>query len=93
MSLRSDTKCAAAIAALALTIAQATVAHAASADAPKDKCFGISRAGQNDCASVMGTHSCAGQARKDYDPTEWKYVASGTCAKAGGTINMPKGAK
>jgi hypothetical protein len=61
------------------------VAHAADAGSDKEKCFGIAKAGQNDCASVMGTHSCAGQAKKDLDPTEWKYVAKGGCAKAGGT--------
>jgi len=69
------------------------VAQAADANASKEKCFGIAKTGQNDCASVMGTHSCAGQAKKDLDPNEWKYVAKGTCAKAGGTTAMPKGAK
>ena len=56
---------------------------AADAGSDKEKCFGIAKAGQNDCASVMGTHSCAGQAKKDLDPTEWKYVVKGGCAKAG----------
>lgn len=68
-------------------------AQAADASAAKEKCFGIAKSGQNDCASVMGTHSCAGQAKKDMDATEWKYVAKGACAKAGGTTAMPKGAK
>ena len=83
-----------------LTIALATVcltgmgtAQAADAGSDKEKCFGIAKAGQNDCASVMGTHSCAGQAKKDMDATEWKYVAKGSCAKAGGTTAMPKGGK
>jgi uncharacterized membrane protein len=66
---------------------------AADAGSDKEKCFGIAKAGQNDCASVMGTHSCAGQAKKDLDPTEWKYVVKGGCAKAGGTTAMPPGAK
>jgi uncharacterized membrane protein len=69
------------------------VAHAAAAGGDKEKCFGIAKAGQNDCASVMGTHSCAGQAKKDMDATEWKYTAKGTCEKAGGTTAMPKGGK
>jgi uncharacterized membrane protein len=69
------------------------VAHAADSASDKEKCFGIAKAGQNDCASVMGTHSCAGQAKKDMDQSEWKYVAKGTCAKAGGSTAMPKGAK
>ncbi|HAT32894.1 MAG TPA: hypothetical protein DCW29_19205 [Janthinobacterium sp.] len=70
-----------------------TIVQAADANASKEKCFGIAKAGQNDCASVMGTHSCAGQAKKDMDATEWKYVAKGTCEKAGGSTAMPKGAK
>jgi uncharacterized membrane protein len=50
----------------------------------KEKCFGIAKAGQNDCANLAGTHSCAGQAKKDSDPGEWKFVAKGTCKQAGG---------
>ena len=54
--------------------------------AEKEKCFGVAKAGQNDCATANGTHSCAGQAKKDMDSNEWKYVAKGTCEKAGGKI-------
>lgn len=50
----------------------------------QEKCFGIAKAGQNDCATSTGSHSCAGQAKVDKDPVEWKYVAKGTCVKAGG---------
>ena len=46
--------------------------------AEKEKCYGIATAGQNDCANLTGTHSCAGQA-KVADAAEWKYVAKGTC--------------
>jgi uncharacterized membrane protein len=52
--------------------------------AAKEKCFGIAKAGQNDCASVNGAHSCAGQAKVDNDKGEWKYVATGTCKQMGG---------
>jgi len=48
-------------------------------DAAKEKCFGIAKAGQNDCANLSGTHSCAGQAKIDNGKDEWKYVAAGTC--------------
>jgi uncharacterized membrane protein len=48
-------------------------------DAAKEKCFGIAKAGQNDCANLAGTHSCAGQAKIDNDKGEWKYVAKGSC--------------
>jgi uncharacterized membrane protein len=45
----------------------------------KEKCYGIAKAGQNDCANLAGTHSCAGQSKVDNDKAEWKYVAAGTC--------------
>ena len=61
---------------LALGLANA---HAADDAKTKEKCFGIVKAGQNDCANLNGTHSCAGQAKTDMDANEWKYVAKGTC--------------
>lgn len=45
----------------------------------KEKCYGIAKAGQNDCANLSGSHSCAGQSKVDNDAGEWKYVAAGTC--------------
>ncbi|MFT5588815.1 MAG: putative membrane protein [Bradyrhizobium sp.] len=74
----------------AFCVAGITTTHAASASADKEKCFGISKAGQNDCASVTGSHSCAGQAKKDMDASEWKYVAKGTCEKVGGKLTVSK---
>lgn len=46
----------------------------------KEKCYGIAQAGQNDCASISGLHSCAGQTKVSNDIADWKYVAKGTCA-------------
>ncbi len=54
-------------------------APAAAQDSAKEKCYGVANAGQNDCASVSGSHSCAGQSKVDMDKMEWKYVAKGTC--------------
>jgi uncharacterized membrane protein len=54
------------------------------AKADQEKCFGVTKAGQNDCATA--THGCAGQAKVDNDQNEWKYVAKGTCEKAGGKL-------
>lgn len=65
-------------------------ASAQAADGAKEKCFGVAKAGQNDCASANGSHSCAGQAKQDNSPTEWKYVAKGTCEKMGGKLSAPK---
>jgi uncharacterized membrane protein len=50
----------------------------------KEKCYGISKAGQNDCANTAGTHSCAGQSKADNSPEDWKYVAAGTCKEMKG---------
>lgn len=55
----------------------------------KEKCFGIAKAGQNDCANASGSHSCAGQSKVDKAQDEWKYVAKGTCEKSGGMIKAP----
>ena len=61
-------------------------------DAAKEKCFGIAKAGQNDCANASGTHSCAGQSKVDNGADEWKYVAKGTCkAMKGMTADEVKG--
>ena len=52
--------------------------------ADKEKCYGIAKAGQNDCANLSGSHSCAGQSKAEMGVDEWKYVAKGTCAQLGG---------
>ena len=58
-------------------------------DKDKEKCYGIAKAGQNDCANAAGTHACTGQSKKDNDPGDWKYVAKGTCEKMGGKKTAP----
>jgi uncharacterized membrane protein len=58
--------------------------HAAAPAAAKEKCYGIAKAGQNDCANLSGTHSCAGQSKVSDDKGEWKYVAAGTCKTMNG---------
>ena len=50
----------------------------------KEKCYGIAKAGKNDCANLSGSHSCAGQSTKDGAVEDWNFVDKGTCAKAGG---------
>ena len=70
--------------------AVSTVTAADAAKTAQDKCFGIAKAGQNDCATANGSHSCAGQAKKDMDANEWKYVAKGTCEKLGGKLVAPR---
>ena len=68
---------------LAMGLVTATTA-AQAADGAKEKCYGIVKAGANDCANLSGSHSCAGQATTDNSPMEWKYVAKGSCKSLGG---------
>jgi len=71
--------------ALASVMALGLLETATAADpAGKEKCYGIAKAGQNDCANLSGSHSCAGQSKVDNGPEEWRYVAKGSCQKLGG---------
>ena len=71
--------------AAAITSALGLAAHPAlAAKEAKEKCYGVAKAGENDCASAAGTHSCAGSATANYDGQDWKYVAKGTCQQVGG---------
>lgn len=67
------------IAAAAAAVMSLSMVAMPAAAQEKEKCFGIAKAGQNDCASINGVHSCAGQSKVDMDKSEWKYVAKGTC--------------
>ena len=78
------------LAATAATLMSLTLASAPVAAQEKEKCFGIAKAGQNDCANAAGAHSCAGQSKVDMDKGEWKYVAKGTCEKMSGSLMAPK---
>jgi len=51
-----------------------------------EKCYGIVKAGQNDCGDLVGKHSCAGGATKDGDKNEWVLLPKGTCNKIVGGI-------
>ncbi len=67
------------IAATAAAVMSLSFVATPAAAQEKEKCYGIAKAGQNDCASVNGSHSCAGQSKVDMDKSEWKYVAKGSC--------------
>ncbi len=74
------------IATAALVVALGTISTSPVHAGGKEKCYGISAAGQNDCGNLAGTHSCAGQSKVDNDPGEWKLVAKGTCVDIGGLL-------
>jgi uncharacterized membrane protein len=74
----------------ALTLAAAAVAQTKDPDmAGKEKCYGIAKAGKNDCAA--GAHSCAGQSTKDGDKSAFIAVPAGLCARlTGGSTTAGK---
>jgi len=52
----------------------------------REKCYGVAKAGKNDCAAKDGAHSCAGQSKKDNDTNTWIYVPKGLCDKLAGGV-------
>ena len=67
--------------AVALAVSATAQVTPASAQA-KEKCYGISLAGQNDCAAGPGT-TCAGTSTVDYQGNAWTLVPAGDCVKYG----------
>ena len=69
--------------AMAAALALPIIAQAGPAAVPTnftpEKCYGIAKAGLNDCQTA--THSCAGTSTTDMDKASWIYVPAGTCAK------------
>ncbi|APG62306.1 hypothetical protein LPB140_05225 [Sphingorhabdus lutea] len=77
-------------AAASLTAAAALISTPAVAAGAKEKCYGVSLKGKNDCAAGPGT-SCAGTSTVDYQGNAWKYVAKGSCVKMGGSLKAKAG--
>jgi uncharacterized membrane protein len=77
-------------AAAALSFAASMAAAPAQAAGDKEKCYGVSLKGKNDCAAGPGT-SCAGTSTADYQGNAWKYVAKGKCVEMGGSLTAKKG--
>lgn len=90
MNARNASLATAAIAALAygLVLAAEPAGQPMPAkDKPEvEKCYGVAKAGQNDCKAGAGT-TCAGTAKVDYQGNAFKNVPKGTCV----TIKTPKG--
>ena len=77
--------------AAATTLGATAVAFAGPAAQPEysfEKCYGVVKAGQNDCQTA--THSCAGTSTADNQTDAWVYVPAGTCGKLAGGSNEPK---
>lgn len=73
--------------AIAGAVAAAVTAHTTTSAqaASKEKCYGVSLAGENDCAAGPGT-TCAGTSTVDYQGNAWTLVDAGTCTE----IELPK---
>ncbi len=73
----------------ALTVAATTSSVAMAGDKKMEKCYGVAKAGKNDCAAGPGT-SCAGTSTTDGQGNAWMYVPKGTCEKLVGGSLEPK---
>jgi uncharacterized membrane protein len=82
---------AAALATVCATAASAAAAQDAPAKKEREKCYGVAKAGQNDCGTA--NHGCSAQAKADNLPDEWKFVPKGTCEGSGGKLTPPAPAK
>jgi uncharacterized membrane protein len=54
-----------------------------------EKCYGIAKAGKNDCASI-GNNSCGGSSKITGDPKAWIFVPEGYCERIVGGSKNPK---
>ncbi|MBL8664802.1 MAG: DUF2282 domain-containing protein [Candidatus Odyssella sp.] len=78
--------------AVAGALALAGTAVAQTKGASGFKCWGVAKAGQNDCGNAAKTHDCAGQSKTDFDLGEWKAVKDAAeCTKMGGADKPGKG--
>ena len=82
----------AAFAAIGSLLALSVASHALAADKPQmdmEKCYGVAKAGKNDCAGA--SHACAGQSTAAANAREWVYLPMGTCQRlVGGTLMVKK---
>ena len=76
---------------LALSLPFASSAQSGPAPRPKfeaEKCYGVAKAGKNDCQTANS--SCAGTSKRDAQGDAWIYVPAGTCDKVVGGAPQPK---
>jgi len=77
-------------AALAAGVLMASAQNAVAAPKYKaEKCFGVAKAGKNDCAAGPST-TCAGSSTSDAQGNAWMYVPKGTCEKLVGGSKKAK---
>ncbi len=71
-----------------LAVSTSAPAHAMGDVKGMEKCYGVVKAGKNDCGTSK--HACAGQAATDGAGDEWLNVPKGTCEKIVGGSLKPK---
>lgn len=77
---------------LMVGISLPALADMGDAPAGTERCYGVSRAGQNDCGT--GSYKCAGEARVDSDRNAWINMPTGLCHRiVGGTTRPPRGSE
>lgn len=54
-----------------------------------EKCYGVAKAGMNDCGGKATGHSCQGQSKLNGDPNDWLLVLKGNCGKIVGGSTVP----
>lgn len=80
------------VSAVALAVAGGiSTAKAEDAAMDKEKCYGVVKAGHNDCANASKSHSCAGQAAADSSGDDWVALPAGVCDKLVGGSLTPAG--
>ena len=53
-----------------------------------EKCYGVAKAGKNDCETRMS--SCAGTSKRDNQKDAWIYMPKGSCERIVGGALQPK---
>lgn len=86
MSIQSNVTAAAVTAGLIAALAAGAANAQAKAAPAMEKCYGVAKAGHNDCKAGAGT-TCAGTSKVDFQGNAWTLVPAGTCAK----IKTPAG--
>jgi uncharacterized membrane protein len=80
-------KTSALVASALMAVAVPAIANAQEAPKPTykaEKCYGVAKAGGNDCQTAAS--SCAGTSKRDNQPDAWIYLPAGTCAKIVGGV-------
>ncbi len=89
MNTTTLTLAAAVAAAIGLgSVAMAQTGPAAKPGFQNEKCYGIAKAGKNDCQTASS--SCAGTSKRDAQGDAWIYVPAGACGKINGGSTAPK---